>query len=231
VTRGWLAIAVLSVLILPQVLQRADSGHFAFIAPVSLGLLPWAVIRGTRLRLTTAAIPLLSVIVIGFGAALGYSNKGVAVHNDGRTFAAASAEDAVHLQRVLDWIDTRVAPGRRLLVGPADLRWAFYAPTELYFLTPGLQPAGFYLELGPGDDTPLFARQFIEGLNRADVLVPDRPPVSDWRRQIWPEARAGSEAPNAVVRRDFRPAFRAGPYSIWLRAGRGNQPSARIAPA
>jgi hypothetical protein len=231
VTRCWLAVTVLSVLILPQVFQRADSGHFAFVGPVSLGLLPWAVIRGTPSRFTSAAIPVLCAIAIGLSAVASYSDKGFVVLNDGRSFAESSAGEAQQLQTVLDWLDTHVAPGRRLLVAPADLRWAFYTPTELYFLAPDLMPAGFYLELGPGDDTPLFTRQLIDDLNRADVLVLDDLTVPFWRRQIWPEARADSGAPNAVVRRDFRVVLQASPYSIWLRVRHSNQPSGRTAAA
>jgi hypothetical protein len=217
--------------LLPQLFQRADSGHFSFVAPVALGLLPWAVFRGTRSSLARVAIPLVSAIVIGAGAAASFSSRGFVVSNDGRSFAAAAADNAAHMQRVLGWLDVHVAPGRRLFVGPSDLRWAFYTPTEMYFLAPHLQPAGFDLELGPGDDTPLFTRQLIDGLNRADVLVLDDLPVSYWRGQIWPQARIGSSAPNVVVRRDFRAVLEAGPYSVWLRAPRDQRPSHRGAPA
>jgi hypothetical protein len=229
-TRCGLALAVLCVLILPQVFQRSDGGHFAFVAPLSFGLLPWAAFRSIRSPLTRAAIPLMCAVVIGFSAAASYSNKGVLIHNDGRTFAATAATNPPHLHTVLRWLDTHVAPGRKLFAGPADLRWAFYAPTELYFLTPGLQPAGFYLELGPGDDTPLFTTRLIDDLKRADVLVLERLQVSYWRRHIWPQARVGSSAPNAVVRRDFRAVLETGPYSIWARIRRGHQPAAPAVP-
>jgi hypothetical protein len=216
VTRCWLALALLSVLMIPQLLQRTDITHFSFVAPVCLGLLPWALLRGSGTRLARAAIPLLCAVLIGLTAAAASANKGYAVHNDGRSFPAASAAQASDEQRALDFIDANVAPGRRLFVGPADLTWAFYTPTELYFLTPALRPSGFYLELGPGDDDPLFTRGLINSLHRADVLLLDRLVLPDWRVQL-PYARAGSKAPNAVVRRDFRAAFKAGPYSVWLR--------------
>jgi hypothetical protein len=216
VTRCWLALALLSVLMVPQLLQRTDITHFSFVAPVCLGLLPWAVLRGPRTRLARAAIPVLCAAMIGLSAAAASANKGYEVHNDGRNFAATSAASASDQQRTLDWIDTHVAPGRRLFVGPADLTWAFYTPTELYFLTPALRPSGFYLELGPGDDTPMFTRGLIDSLHRADVLLLERLVLPDWRAQL-PYARAGSTTPNAVVRRDFHAVFKAGPYSVWLR--------------
>ena len=215
-TRCWLALALLSVLMVSQLLQRTDITHFSFVAPVCLGLLPWAVLRGPRTRLARTAMPLLCAAMIGLTAAAASANKGYVVHNGGRSFAAPSAAAAADQQRTLDWIDRHVAPGRRLFVGPADLTWAFYTPTELYFLTPALRPSGFYLELGPGDDTPLFTRGLIDSLHRADVLLLDHLVLPDWRAQI-PYARAGSKAPNAVVRRNFRAAFKAGPYSVWLR--------------
>jgi hypothetical protein len=217
VTRGWLAAALLAVLILPQLLQRADSGHFAFIAPVSLGLLPLALRGRALLRPTVVAVPVLCALAIGFSSAAAASHTGFLVRNGSRSFVTGSPQDAADLDRVASWLDAHVAAGRRLFVGPADLRWAFNTRTELYFLLPRLTPAGFYLEFGPGDDTPQFTRRLIDDLQRADVLVLQRLQVAFFRRQVWPEARAGSAAPNAVIRRDFRPAAAIGPYTIWRR--------------
>jgi hypothetical protein len=219
ITRGWLALAVLSVLILPQVFQRADAGHLAFIAPVGFGMLPWALVRGSRSRLARIAIPGVCAIAIGLSAVVSSVNTGFVVRNDGRGFGEDSPSGAAALHRVLGWLDSNVAPGRRLFVGPADLRWAFYTPTELYYLAPHLRPAGFYLELGPGDDTPQFTSQLIRDLERADVLVLDRLPEPLFRQQVWPKARIGSSAPNATVTRDFRSVLHVGAYSIWVRRG------------
>jgi hypothetical protein len=133
------------------------------------------------------------------------------------TLGVVSSTDVAEQQHVVGWLDTHVAAGRRLFVGPADLRWAFFTPTQLYFLAPQLKPAGFYLELGPGDDTPQFTRRLIEDLRRSDVLVLDNLPIAPWREEVWPDARIGSAAPNLVVRQEFRPAFAAGPYEIWCR--------------
>lgn len=216
-TRCWLALALLSALILPQVFQRADGGHFAFIAPVGFGLLPWALMRGPRARLARAAIPILCVVLVGLTALRASAHNGFVVQNDGRSFSEGAPAQAADVGGVLRWLDRHVAPGRRLFVGPANLRWAFYTPTELYFLAPELRPAGFLLEFGPGDDTPLITRQLISDVRRADVLVLDRIPVASWRTHIWPEARIGSAAPGAVVRQQFRRAAQYGDYSIWLR--------------
>ncbi len=219
ITRGWLGLAVLSVLILPQVFQRADAGHLAFIAPVGFGMLPWALGRGSRFRLARIAVPCVCAIAICLSAVVSSLDVGFVVRNDGRGFGEDSPSGAAALHRVLGWLDTNVAPGRRLFVGPADLRWAFYTPTELYYLAPDLRPAGFYLELGPGDDTSQFTSQLIRDLHRADVLVLDRLPEPLFRRQVWPEARIGPAAPSATVTRDFRAVLRVGTYSIWLRRG------------
>lgn len=210
-TRCWLALAILSVLILPQLFQRADNGHFGFIAVVSLGLLPWAVRRRNPSRVTVIAVLLISAIVVGSGSAGSRVQAG--------TLGVASSTDVAEQQHVVGWLDTHVAAGRRLFVGPADLRWAFFTSTQLYFLAPQLKPAGFYLELGPGDDTPQFTRRLIEDLRRSDVLVLDSLPIASWRDQIWPDARIGSAAPNLLVRQEFRPALAAGPYEIWCRPG------------
>jgi hypothetical protein len=216
-TRCLLALALLSVVMLPQLLQRADSGHFAFVGPVSLGLLPWALLRRSPSRMTTVAVPVLCGIAIALSSIASAGNTGYVVHNDGRSFTTGTPRDAFELQKVVVWLDTHIAPGRRLFVGPADLQWAFNTRTELYFLMPGLKPAGFYLEFGPGDDTPQFTSRLIEDLHQADVLVLDDVSVPFFRRRIWPEARIGSVAPNGVVRRDFRVAFQVGAYSVWQR--------------
>ncbi len=226
VTRCWLAMALLSLVLLPQLFQRPDSGHYAFVGPVSLGLLPWALLRRTPPRSATLAISLLAATAIWMTAS---PEIGSVVRNDGRSFDASSARSARQQQRVLDWLDTHVRPGQKLFVGPADLRWAFSTPTELYFLTPRLRPAGFYLELGPGDDTPVFTHRLMDDLHRADVLVLDDLSLPFYREQIWPEARAGSALPNTFVRRHFHAVYQTGAYSIWLSVRQPGQPFRRAA--
>jgi hypothetical protein len=120
---------------------------------------------------------------------------------------------------VLRFVDRRVAPGSRLFVGPSDLRLTLFADTSIYFLLPRLQPAGFYLELSPGDADRVGSPLAGE-IARADVLVlrsVSRASAFDG----YPYARPGSDAPNRVVHSEFRQAFSAGPLTVWLRRGDG----------
>lgn len=227
-TRTWLALAALGVLLLPQLVQRADRGHFAFVAPVTVGLLPWASTRGRTSRVLALSIPVLCVLAIAIEA-IGFSNAGYQVRNDGRRFLLPFPQQAHSLGLVLGWLDRHVASGRQLFVGPSDLRYALDADTTVYYLEPDLRPATFYLELGPGDNTAVFTRLTIDALRRSDVLVLEDD--TGLRSQIWPEAPIGSSAPNGLISHDFRPVLRAFPYSVWVRASTAPAPGAVAASA
>jgi hypothetical protein len=229
---GWIAIASLSALTLPQLFQRADAGHFAFVATLSFACLPWTGWRGPLPRRVAHVVPVLCALALAVTAFAAGRQSAFPVRNAGRSFSVASPERAVELQRTLRWLDVNEARGRRLFVGPADLRWGFYTPTEIYYLAPALRPAGFYLELGPGDNTVAFTRRILADLRRSDVLVLDRLDVPEWRRAVWPEARIGSGAPNALVRSRFRAVFRTGEFEIFVRRspGHGGRGSTRVAP-
>jgi hypothetical protein len=214
---GWIAIALLSALILPQLFQRADAGHFAFVATLSFGCLPWTGWRRRLPRPVTVFVLVLCALALAITALAAAKQSVFSVRNAGRSFPVASPERAADLHRTLRWLDVNEAPGRRLFVGPADMRWAFYTPTEIYYLAPALRPAGFYLELGPGDDTASFTRRIVADLRRADVLVLDHLYVPGWRSDVWPEARIGSPAPNAFITHRFRVVFRAGEFEVLVR--------------
>jgi hypothetical protein len=217
-SRTWLALAILSVLLLPQYLQRPDAGHFAFVAPVALGLLAWALSSAPSLSaLTRVAIP----TALGLGVAIHASVKalnvdGYTVRDGGRSFAVAAAPDRDQLQAVLGYVERHTTDGQRIFVGPRDLRWALWADTSVYYLLPHLQPASFYLEMGPGDNTPRFTARIASDLKRAEILVLQVIPTAT-RLKAYPYARPGSNLPNAIVARYFRLGFRSGPYSVFLR--------------
>lgn len=217
ITTCWIAVAILAVLMVPQTLQRPDPGHFIFVAPLTFGLLPWALDLGRTRSFRSSVIPALCGVAIIISAATALDNRGVTVRNDGRSYPLFAGFDSVGMQRMLSWVDRHVTRGRTLFVGPRNLKWAFWAETEIYYLQPKLHPSDFYLELGPGDDYPVFTRRLIAGIRRADVLILQRLPVAAIRQTVWPLAKPGSSLPNSVVRADFRQAYEAGAYSVWFR--------------
>jgi hypothetical protein len=214
--RTWLALAILSVLLLPQYFQRPDPGHFAFVAPLVFGMLPWAVSSTTRLSaLTRTAIPTLAALLVGFYAILAARLPSYAVRHAGRSFAVAARPDQNEMQAVIRYVDRHTAPGQRIFVGSRDLRWALWGDTSLYYLLPALRPASFYLQLEPGDNTATFTARISTDLMHAEILVLQSVPA-DVRLAIYPYARVGSNAPNAIVARYFQIGFQTGPYSVFL---------------
>ncbi|MDQ6806277.1 MAG: hypothetical protein M3065_15250 [Actinomycetota bacterium] len=217
-TRSWLALATLSVLLLPQFLQREDSTHFAFVAPVVLGLVPWALssARNKLSALTRVAIPTVCVLVVGLHASRAAGVHRYAVHNAGRSFAVGALPDQDELQAVVSYVDAHTSPGQRIFVGPHDLRWALWADTSLYYLLPALRPASFYLEFGPGDNTASISARIASDLKGAAILVLESV-AAQKRRAVYPYARVGSDLPNLIVARYFRLGFQTGPYGVFLR--------------
>jgi hypothetical protein len=221
VTLSWLALGAVAVLILPQAIQRADNGHFAYVAPVTLGSLPLIVWQGRRWFLNGLFLVLVSFILI-YGVVSMRSGDGSIVRNGGHGFPVDPPSYASGMNAVLDWADIHVPRGSRLFVGPSDLRWALGADTVMYYLQPRLPHAGFYLEFGPGDNTQRFTARLIHDLREADVLELDTNNPAGLSA-LWPEAQPGSSSPDAVVRRYFKPVFRAGSYSVWIRSVRARR--------
>jgi hypothetical protein len=221
-TRGWLALGVLSVLLLPQFLQRADPGHFAYVAPVILGLLPWAASSVRRLSpRIRVAIPTVFALLVGVhvGVAAFFVHGYTLRHGD-RSFVVYSPRERTELQGVIRYVDGHTSPGQGIFVGPRDLRTALWGETWLYYMLPALQPASFYLEFGPGDNTTSFTARISGELKHAKVLILETIPAQV-RRAVYPYARAGSGRPDAIVARYFRLGLQTGPYSVFLRDTHG----------
>ena len=216
IARGWLVLSIIGLGLLPQVFQRTDEAHFADVAPLVLGMLPWAIsYGGKRTWVTTTAIAGAAALAVGLHAVVNIQNgSGYEVSHDGRTFAVPTRYEQVKMQAVLGYVDLHTSPGQRIFVGPRDLRWAGSDDTWIYYLLPKLRPASFYLDLAPGDPNRAGSR-LPRDLKRADILILESI-SSTTRRQFFPYARAGPVASNEIVARDFYAGFRAGPYSVWL---------------
>jgi hypothetical protein len=216
-----LAVALVSVGVLPQALQRPDSTHLTWVTCVSF---PFAIVVVAELvrrrwpsvdmraaagvgasvalvaTLTFTALFTFRYYLLHTRAGLGQVPSALPVSRDGRTFWFGSARAASGLQQAVDDLSAMATPGERLLVGPKDLRRTWYSDAIAYWMFPELDPATYYIEMDPGlanaDDSSL----------AADVASADWVLLTGfWDGWYEPNTSIdyGSDAPNQVVRDDF----------------------------
>lgn len=216
-----LAVALVSVGILPQALQRPDSTHLTWVTCISFPFLIVMVAELVRRRwpsvdrraalgagaalalvvtLTFTALFTFRYYLLHVRAGLGQVPSAVPVTRDGRTFWFGSARAASALQQAVDDLDAMAEPGERLLVGPKDLRRTWYSDVVAYWMFPELEPATYFIEMDPGlandEDSSL----------AADVASADWVLLTGfWDGWYEPNTSIeyGSDAPNQVVRDQF----------------------------
>ena len=210
--RRLLAIALFSVGLLPQALQRADSTHLAWVSCVPFGLVAAALVVLLRHRFVAAALPLVVMLVVvphftwrnyvdyaakSAGARpidSGEMRRGDRVFYYGRPDAVTAVAD------LLDAVEEVSEPGDSLFVGTGDLRKTPYSEAFLYYLLPELPPATRYIEMDPG-----VANAPDSGL--ADELAASDVVILSSVRDDWVEPNDsrdfGSSEPNEVLERDF----------------------------
>lgn len=216
-----LVVALVSVGILPQALQRPDSAHLNWVTCVSWPFAVVAVVEiaqrwrpnleWRRLVGTGAAVALL--ITFAFTAlftfryyllhtrvGVGQVPQAFKVEHDGRYFYLGDYEAYVAVQAAVDELAARSEPGDRLLVGPLDLRRTWYSDVFVYWLLPELEPATYFIEMDPG-----LANE--EGSSLADdVASADFVVLTGlWAGWLEPNdsMEFGSDAPNQVLRDQF----------------------------
>jgi hypothetical protein len=170
-SRTMLVVALFSVGILPQAIQRVDSAHFAWVGCVPLGFLPVALFelgrrrgrpeRDIKLALATGVFSLAVLLfVIPTYTVTRYSDYvaqtfnthrfAYAIKNDGRTFYYGTEERAAAANEVIAEAERISRPGQKLFVGTGDLRKTPYSDAYLYFMLPKLDPGTRYIEMDPG---------------------------------------------------------------------------------
>ena len=216
-----LVVALVSLGILPQALQRPDSTHLTWVTCVSW---PFAVVAVAELvrsaspqidwrRALVAGGVVAFVLTFTFTAlftfryyllhtrvGLGQVPSPIAVSRDDRTFYFGSARAAVALQQAVDDLAAMSEPGEHLVVGPLDLRRTWYSDAVVYWMFPELEPATYFIEMDPG-----VANEEDSGL-AADVAAADWALLTDfWAGWYEPNASIeyGSDAPNQVIRDHF----------------------------
>lgn len=211
---------------LTQSLQRPDTAHFAWVSCVPLALVPVALaelLHGRRQVLRTVVAPVAVAVVVLAGLiphftlrtyvdltqqTFGHDVQGFAINNRGRNFYYGSADVAAAANALVADLDRIEVPGRRLLVGPVDLRKTPYSDAFFYFLFPRLKVGTYYIEMDPG-----MANATDSGLadevRHADYLI-----LSDvWTP--WEEPNSsrdfGPDEPNRLVAELF---CKVGSYGV-----------------
>jgi hypothetical protein len=219
-----LAIGLFEVGILPQVFQRADPVHLAYVACVVVPmvlLLPVPVLT----RRQAAVLGSLGLLILALPLSQrSYADKVAqtlglrsqpqhVVRNDGRSVPVASTLEQRQLDGLVAAVDRHATAGQRIFVGPDDLRRTNYDDTFLYFLFPHLVPGSFYLEMEPG---------VANGSNTrlAQELRDDQWLILTSRYDHWTDPNAsqayGSDAANRVIAADFRSVGRWGPWRLMV---------------
>jgi hypothetical protein len=171
-SRTMLVVALFSVGILPQAIQRVDSAHFAWVGCVPIGFLPVALfelVRGRdrrpdhqiRIALATGVFTLaILLFVIPTYTVTRYSDYvaqtfnthrfAYPIEHDGRTFYYGTEERAAAANLVIAEADRISRPGQKLFVGSGDLRKTPYSDAYLYYMLSKLDPGTRYIEMDPG---------------------------------------------------------------------------------
>jgi hypothetical protein len=234
-------VALFSVGLLPQAIQRVDSAHFAWVSCVPIAFLPIGIsevlkAKAPRVRIRArntiagGSVLVFLCAVLPFFTARSYTDfslQSVGIHriaykieNRGRIFYHGRPEAARAANELLPVADRISKPGERLFVGPTDLRKTPYSDAYLYYMLPDLDPATYYIEMDPGvanaDDSGL-----ADDLRSADIAILS----SVWNDWDEPnDARKfGSNRPNEILKRDFclvQKFGRGGVYELYRRCNK-----------
>ncbi len=229
-----LAVALFGLGLTHQAANRLDSLHLLFVVFISFGILPLSLLLlGSRLckivpgkrealfaSVTVVAVlqalspELTGMVRTAFASAMHSDAEATFVGQGDRSFPFNSFKAAATVSLVLKNLDALSAPGERLFVGPADLRRTNYNDTYFYHLMPKLTPATYFLEMNPLSANGPGSRLAAD-VESADWLLLNRAwdPWSEPNRSM----DYGSNAPNAVVQRDFVPRREFGTFVLWQR--------------
>jgi hypothetical protein len=216
-----LVVALVSVGILPQALQRPDSTHltwvtcvswpFAVVAIVEIVQRRWphASMRSAAMAGAAGTLVLTYVVTSLFTfrhyllhtrAGYGLVPATFEINRDGRNFYFGAPRAALASQQVINDLDGLARPGDRLFVGPADLSRTWYSDAVFYWLFPEMEPATYFIEMDPGLANAEGSR-LADDLASADFAIL----TSFWAGWREPNASMdfGSPEPNEVLAENF----------------------------
>ena len=219
-----LAVAGLTLCLLPQAFQRLDADHLLYAVCVVGGLLPASFDRlsAGRFRQTTTVAVSAGLIfvtagspIVSLGAALWADSQtpsaGARIHRNARSLPARSQHELAGFAKLGTLLDERASPGQRLFIGPLDLSQTNYSDLHLYWLFPELVPASYFIEMNPNSANRLGTR-LTQDLEAADWLLLSE----EWNLPgQWDAVGAGDSRPNAVVRRHFHEVSRFGAWRLY----------------
>lgn len=221
-----LAIALLVMLLLPQVLQRIDREHFLFVAVAAM---PLGLAALTASLSSEGRFPLLPVrAMVRFGAVavillglFAYSAMPRAhqmvVGN--RTLLVVSAEEAAAIDDAIDTIDQHREASDQVLLGVENMRRPGVTPVYLYFLRPEWVPEAYFLEYAPGF-TETSGSPLLRDLERANMLA-----LNSFPRELSERLfgdRMGSALADAYVDKHFCRAAGTPWLNVYRRCATGS---------
>jgi len=219
--RSLLVMGLFGAGILPQALQRVDSGHFQWVSCVVFAFVPVAgyelicrrapKLKSRRvaigsgafaLAVLTLVIPTFTVGWYGDYAAqtFGRHRASFKIQNGDRVFYYGKPDRAAAANMVIAAAASISKPGQRLFVGPGDLRKTPYSDAYLYYMLPDLVPATYYIEMDPGVANAKGSR-LPRDLESADIAILSK----IWDNWTEPnDSRiVGPDTTEQVLRRDF----------------------------
>lgn len=226
-SRRSLALAVLSVAVLPQAFQRIDQEHVRYVACLVVPLAgaalvarlpksswpPLAYRRGPAIGLATALGVLLALT--GLSIAFAAENPARWVDHEGRAIPVSTDWERQDLQELLMVVTRDVPAGSRIFVGAEDMSVATLSDVRLYHLLPEFQARSYYLELPPGV-AEVRGSGLAQDIAGADALLLDDVPKSRGRA-LFPLVPPGDDAANIEVRRHFCAVDRVGTTTLYRR--------------
>jgi hypothetical protein len=245
-----LAVALFSVGLLPQGIQRVDSTHFAWASAIPLAFLPIAITEVLRRRgahrtpareWVAPAVGIAVVVAVLVVAvptftlrryadfavqSFGYHRLSYEISYGGRTFYYGRKDVVRAVEEMLPVIQEMAPPGSRMLVGTGDLRKTPYSDAFLYYMLPDLVPGTYYIEMDPGVANRKGSR-LADDVASSDVVVLS----TVW--DDWDEPNdsriVGADEPNQVLREQFClvDEYGGGLYRLYRKAGPGDQAGGR----
>jgi hypothetical protein len=207
--------------ILPQAMQRVDSGHFSWVSCFVFAWVPIALFEIATRHWPNAsqrrrALASGAVMVVIFAFVIpaftirtytDYSLQTFGIHrmsykieHDGRVFYYGKPDRAEAANQVIAAAAKIAKPGQRLFVGPANLRKTPYSDAYLYYMFPDLVPGTYYIEMDPNVANAKGSR-LPQDLASSDIAILSRI-WDDWSEPNGSRT-VGPDDTQKVLERDF----------------------------
>jgi hypothetical protein len=207
--------------IVPQAMQRVDSGHFSWVSCFVFAWVPialfeiatrhWPSVSQRRRALGSAAVMalVLAFVIPAFTIrtysdyslqTFGIHRASYKIEHDGRVFYYGKPDRAAAANQVIAAAAKIAKPGQRLFVGPANLRKTPYSDAYLYYMFPDLVPGTYYIEMDPNVANAKGSR-LPQDLASSDIAILSRI-WDDWSEPNGSRT-VGPDDTQKVLERDF----------------------------